>query len=171
MATGSILLSVMAAVPADGTASNAAPQPITVAGTETSPHKSFKTYNFDAATNEHLWYTFTMPQNYASGGVVRVTWKANATTGAAVWGARIGAHTPGTDNVITHAAAAATTVTTTTDATAQETNQSVITLANLDSAAAGDLIFLLVYRDAANGSDSLSVDAELMDSVFEYTTT
>jgi hypothetical protein len=173
MATGVIPLSVLAGVPGDGTSGNAGPQLVRRVGTETNPKKQFMTADFDAATAEHMWWTFTMPQNYASAPVVRLMWQSNATTNSAIWGARLGAITPAdTDTPIEHAQATASTTTTATNATeARRLNTTTITLANLDSVAAGDLVFLLVYRDAANGSDNLTVDAELIDVSFEYTTT
>jgi hypothetical protein len=113
-----------------------------------------------------------MPQNYASGGTVRIQWMANATTGSAVWGARVGAVTPAdADTPVEHAEAAATTTTTATNTTeARRLNETTIA-PSFDSAAVGDLVFLLVYRDADNASDTLSVDAELINVSLDYTTT
>lgn len=172
MATSTLNLPVTAATPGDGSAGNAAPQPTRRIGSESNPKKSFMTYDFDAATDEHLWWTFIMPGNYASGGVVRLHWQANATANSAVWAARLGAVTASdADTPLEHASAAATTATTATNTTeARRLNETTITLANLDSVAAGDLVFLLVYRDADNGSDSLTVDAELIAVSLDYTT-
>jgi hypothetical protein len=171
MATSTIILSIAAAVPSDGSASNAAPAIVRFQGTEANPKKHFLAAAFDAAADEHLSWTFRMPADYVSGGAVKLEWMANATANSAVWGARIAAVTAGdADTPVEHAAAAASTTTTATNATeARRGNATSITLANLDSVAAGDLVFLLVYRDADNASDTLTVDAELIAASLEYT--
>jgi hypothetical protein len=46
-----------------------------------------------------------------------------------------------------------------------------ITLTNADSVAANDWVVVTVFRDANNGSDNCSVDAELVAVSIEYTTT
>ena len=142
-----------------------------VAGSETAPAKSIVTADFDASTDELLWFQFTMPADYSAGGQVHLNWMANATTGDVVWAASIGAVTAGdADTPIEHANAAASTATASTNTTeAYRLNRTTITLANLDGAAAGDEVFLCVYRDANNGSDGLAVDARLTSVEFEYT--
>lgn len=174
MTTGSILLPIGAAVPPDGSSSNAAPAILRVQGTETSPKKHYLSAAFDASTDEHLWWTFRMPADYASGGAVKCQATANATSGVALIGARLGAVTPAdADTPIEHAQAAASTASWTANATeARRLVEVSITLANLDSVAAGDFVSLLVYRDGDGtaGTDSLSVDWELVAVSFEYTT-
>lgn len=174
MATGTIFFPVGSAVPADGSASNAAPSLGRLAGTESAPKKFMLTAAFDAAADEHLWFQFRVPADYASGGTVKLLWMANsASANNVVWGSRIGAITPAdADTPVEHAEAAASTTTTAGNATeARRLIETSITLANLDSIAAGDLAFLLVYRDADNASDTLAVDAELITVSLEYTTT
>lgn len=157
----------------DGSSSNAAPQMSRRKGSETAPAKHLLTVDFDASTDEHLWWVFTMPQNYASGPIVRLQWMANATSGSVVWGSQIGATTPAdADTPLEHALGAATTATTAANTTeARRLVETTITLANLDGLAAGDLAYLLVYRDANNGSDTCTVDAELVGCSLDYTTT
>lgn len=173
MATATIGLPVTAGILPDGSSGNAAPAFTRRMGTETNPKKAYMTADFDSAADEHLWFTFTMPQNYASAPIVRLLWMANATTGSVVWGARLGAVTAAdADTPVEHAEAAATTATAAANATeARRLVSTTITLANLDSVAAGDLVFLAVYRDADNGSDTVSVDAELVSASIDYTTT
>lgn len=172
MATATINLPVTAAVLPDGSANNAAPQLTRRIGSDADPKVMLVTADFDAATDEHLWWHIQVPQNYSSGGTLRLHWMANATTGSAVWGAQIGAVTPSdADTPLEHAQAAATTATTATNTTeARRLNETTIA-PSMDSAAAGDSLFILVYRDANNGSDSLSVDAELLSVSLDYTTT
>lgn len=174
MATGTIQLPVLAAVLPDGSTNNAAPQLTRIKGSESAPAKHIMVAAFDAATDEHLWFQFRMPSDYASGGAVKLLWMTNTASGnSVVWGTRIGAITPAdADTPVEHAEAAASTTTTAGNATeARRLIETAITLANLDSVAAGDLVALLVYRDADNGSDTLAADAELIAVVLEYTTT
>lgn len=174
MATGTIPLPMAAATPPDGSASNAAPQPQRVKGSETAPAKHYLAYAFDAATDEHLWFAFRMPADYASGPVLKLLWQTNDTgaTESCVWGCRLGAVTPAdADTPNEHASATA--QTTTTDINTTEANRLIetsITISNADSVAAGDLVFLLIYRDADNASDDLSSDALLIAASLEYTT-
>lgn len=174
MATGTILLPIAGAIPSDGSSGNAAPAIQRVQGTEANPKKHFLVAAFDATTDERLTWCFRMPSDYASGGVVKLLWMANVASGNnVVWGAHLGAVTPtDADTPVEHAQAAASTTTTAGDATeARRLIETSITLANLDSVAANDLVFLIVYRDADNASDTLAADAELIAAVFEYTTT
>jgi hypothetical protein len=82
----------------------------------------------------------------------------------------VAAITPG--DAVTYLAkaqAAAASVTTATNGTADRVTNSSITL-TMDSAAAGDHITLCLFRDADNASDTLAVDAKLLDGViFKYT--
>lgn len=171
MATGSIILPISAAQPPDGSSNNAAPALIVAKGSGTAP-VPFNLYAaFDASTDEHLWWTITCPDNYASGGTFRLLWACNATTGNCVWGAQVSAITAtDADTYLEHNAAAATTTTTGANATEARRVIETTIAPSVDSMAADDLVRFVVYRDANNGSDTLSVDAELLSVVFEYTT-
>lgn len=173
MATGTILFFPESATFPDGSASNAAPALSRQQSTAANPKPHFYTADFDAATDEHIWFRFRMPTDYASAGTIKLQWMANATTGTARWGTGIGAITPGdADTPLEHANAATSTAGTATNATeANRLNETSITLGNLDSVAAGDLVFLLVHRDAdgTSGTDDLSVDAKLIQVALEYT--
>lgn len=175
MATGTLQWGMNAATPPDGSSGNAAPGIARIQGTETNPKKHFLVAQFDAATDEHLHFAFQVPQDYASGGSVRLKWMTNsASANNVVWGARIGAVTAAdADTPVEHAAATAATTTTAGNATeARRLIETTISLAGvLDSIAAGDMAFLIVYRDADNASDTLAADAELISVAFEYTTT
>lgn len=177
MATGTFLLLPEGAVTPDGSASNAAPAITRVKGSESAPAKHYLAAAYDAATDEHLWWKFRMPANYASAGTVKIQWQANATTATTVrWGVRIGAVTPSdADTPNEHASATATTAGSSTNTTEANrlTEVSIDCSANLDSVAAGDLVFILIYRDAdgTSGTDDLAVDASLVAAAFEFTTT
>ena len=171
MATSTMNLPLSSAALPDGSSGNAAPGFTMRTGTNANPKRRILTADFDAATDEHLIFNFRMPANYLSGGVVKILWGANAVANSAVFGASLGAVTPAdADTPYEHAQAAASTTTTATNATeARRLNETSITLANLDSVAPGDLVTLIVYRDADNGSDTLTVDAEVENIAFEYT--
>lgn len=174
MATGTIILPVQAAMPPDGSASNAGPKMLIGKGSNTAPARFTFYASFDPSTQQHLWWTFYVPTNYASGGTVRIMWAGNATTGAVVWGASVGVQASNNvDSYLAHAQATAVTATTTIPATtARRPIETTISLAgNLDSMAADAIAYLCVYRAAANVSDTLSVDAEMLGCAFDYVTT
>jgi hypothetical protein len=76
------------------------------------------------------------------------------------------------DTPLEHASAAASSTTTATNATeARRLNETSITLANLDSVTTGDLVFLTIWRDSADASDTCTADAELVGASLEYTST
>ena len=173
MATGYINLSPGAAVFPDGSASNLAAGLTRRQGTNADPKRHFLTLDFDGAgALEHAWWTFKLPGNYASGGTLVIQWMANATTNDVKWQAKVGAITPSdADTPLEHANAAAATVTTTVNATeARRLNTSSITL-TMDSAAGGDMVSIVLLRDSADGSDTMTVDAEVINCEFQYTTT
>jgi len=175
MATGTILLSPGAATLPDGSTGNLAPALLRFQGTETNPKKHYMILAFDGAGGKEIcWWDFRMPVDYASAPVVKIQWMINSTTASnVVWSAQIGAITPSdVDTPQEHASAAASSTTTAVNTTeARRLNESSITLANLDSLAANDLVFLSVYRDSADASDTSTVDAEMIAVSLEYTTT
>src|SRR3990172_2457774 len=99
MATGTILLPIEAACLPDGSANNAAAQiqrhksSVTTSLTLPAPHW-FEAL-FDAATDEMLFWSFRMPQNYASAPVAKIQFKmVSAFTGAVVFEVRVMKVTP-----------------------------------------------------------------------------
>lgn len=177
MATGTIILPIMGAMLPDGSTNNASPQFIRTKGTATSsssvPAPFIPQLLFDPATNEHCFFTFRMPADYASGLALKLLWGVNSASAAnVVWEGRINAVTPAdADTPNEHAFAAANSATTAVNTTeARRLIETPITLTNADSVAAGDLVTLMVKRDAASGSDTCAVDAELSAVSLEYTT-
>lgn len=171
MATGSRDLPINAATPPDNSTNNAAAQILAQKGTGTAPVPFNPVGYFDAGTSEHLWWTFTCPDSYASGGTFRLVWGANATSGNVVWAVRVNAITAGdADTYLEHNAAAATTATTGVNATEARRAVETTISPSMDSMAPDDLVRVVVYRDGGNGSDTCSVDAELQNVIFEFTT-
>lgn len=119
--------------------------------------------DFDAATDEAAVFVGHIPQGatLTSGIKVIISWAAtSATSGDCVWGAqweKTTGHDIDGDGFDT-----ATTATTTTNAASGVVNTTTITCTAIDSLAAGDCFRLKVYRDADNGSDTMTGDAELI---------
>ena len=156
----------------DASTGNQAPALTRRKGTEAAPTKHFLTLDFDgSATIEHAWWRFILPNDYVSGGTLVIYWMANSAAGDVKWQARVGAVTPAdADTPLEHAVAAAATVTTTVNTTeARRLVSSSITL-TMDSAAAGDVIFLVLLRDPTDAADTCTVDAEVLGCLFSYTT-
>lgn len=172
MATGYVVLTPGSAVLPDGSASNLAAGMTRRQGSQTGAKAHYLTLDFDGSgAVECAWWTFVMPGNYASGGTLELYWTTNATSNAVKWQAQVGAITPDdADTPLEHALGAAATVTTNVNTTeARRLTKSSITLTT-DSAAPGDLIELLVFRDSGDGSDTNTADAELIAAVLSYTT-
>lgn len=176
MATASILLIPAAATMPDGATNEAAPAIIrnqsSFAAGANAPKVHFLSLDFDATTDEHCFFSWRMPSDYASGPVLKLQWMANATSNAVVWVAKIGAITPAdADTPIEHVQAADNSATTNVNTTeANRLVETSITLTNADSLAAGDLVLLTILRDASAAGDTCTVDAKLVAATVEYTT-
>jgi hypothetical protein len=168
---GSLQWDPWSGAPGDGSASNAGPAVLLMAGTEANPKKQMRIAAFDASTQEHMWFQFRMPPDYREAPVVKLTWMANAVANRCIWGARISAITPGdVDTPVEHAQAEASTTTTEVNTTeARRELETTITIARDDGVVAGDLVNLCIFREAAAGGDTLTVDAELIEILFSYT--
>lgn len=172
MATGTVLLAPQAAVFPDGSTSNLGPALTRRQGTQTGAKAHFFTVDFDGAGNLELcFWGFRLPSDYISGGTLKIAWQANATANAVKWQAQIGAVTPAdADTVLEHAFAAAASVTTNVNTTeARRLNESAITL-TMDSAAPGDYVTIMLFRDSADAADTATVDGEVLFCNFEYAT-
>jgi hypothetical protein len=166
-----VLLPPLAAMLADGSAGNNAPQRLRVQGTDASPRKVYPVIAFDGATlTETVFWTFRMPDDYVSGGSLMIDWYINLTAGAVKWQAAIGAVTPGdVDTPIEHAlAAVSATVTNVNTVEANRLTQTVIVLANLDSVQAGDLVFIKLFRNPNDAQDTAGADAIFVVAAFTY---
>lgn len=110
---------------------------------------------------------------YSSGNVtVKLVWYGASTTNNVVWGAQIAAITPGdAQSLLTDSLATASTTTTAASGTTNAPTETTVTVTNLDSLAAGDVVQLRIYRDAASGSDTFSGDAILVDIEVSYAAT
>jgi hypothetical protein len=121
--------------------------------------------DFDAATDESAVFSGVLPRNYGGGGLtVTIHWAAtSATTGDVIWQAAI--ERRNTDMDADSFAAAQSSAATTTNGTSGIPNSSTITFtsgAQMDSLAAGEPFRLSINRDADNGSDTMTGDAEVL---------
>lgn len=137
-------------------------QPPATAFATLDTRNSVALLDFDAATDESAVFVGVIPEAavLTSGIIVRITWAAtSATSGACVWGAQWEKLTTDID---ADSFDTATTATTTTSGTSGIPSITSITCTSIDSLAAGDFFRLKVYRDADNGSDTMTGDAELI---------
>lgn len=126
---------------------------------------------FDADTDEIIYYTFRMPQDYSSAPVLKFQYSmASATSGNVIVGCEVMAVTDGeavdSDSYDTVNTSSATAV----PGTAGLMDEISLSLSNADSVAAGDYVALKIRRDADNASDTATGDLEYWGAALEYTT-
>ena len=126
---------------------------------------------FDADTDEHIYYQFLMPDNYASAPVVDVYYKAASSTADTVaFGAQLAAVTSADETDLdANLLDSANGGTSTSPATAGWMDIVSITMTNADSVAANDFVILCVYRDISE--DDAAGDLEVPLVVLRYTST
>ncbi len=147
------------------------PPAVTIVESTGTGTARYRVADFDASTDEILYWTFTVPSDMASGNwLLDISWYANSTTANAdaIWAAQISCTSEGdTDTPAEQAADSANTASENVNATeANRLVQTTLTLSNLDSVAAGDVCTLRFFRDADDSvgdadNDGLSVDARL----------
>lgn len=123
--------------------------------------------DFDASTVEWTAWTGVLPSSYAGGGVnVKIIWAAtSATAGNVVWEAGFERIPVGALDIDADSWATGQTSTGAADSVSGETTETTIALSNgaqMDSLAAGEMFRLYVQRNATNGSDTMTGDAELL---------
>lgn len=137
-------------------------QPPATAFATLDTRNSIAILDFDDTTDESAIFLGVIPEaaSLGSGLKIRLIWTAaTATSGAVVWDAALEKMTTDIDTDSFDTAAS---VTTTTNGTSGVPNYSEITLTTIDSVVAGDGFRLKITRDADNGSDTMTGDAELI---------
>jgi hypothetical protein len=137
-------------------------QPPATAFATLDTRNSVAVLDFDDTTDESAVFVGIIPEaaSLGSGLKIRIVWTATtATSGACVWDASIERMNTDIDSDSFDTIAS---VTTTTSGTSGIPNYSEITLTTIDSVAAGDGFRLKINRDANNGSDTMTGDAELI---------
>jgi hypothetical protein len=132
---------------------------------------------YDAATDEAAFWKFRAT-SYGSGNLtLTILWYADtASTNNVVWEAQIAAITPDTDtqDVETDGLATLNFVQDThLGTTGQRIHTCAITISNLDSIAANDIVWLRLARDAnsTSATDDLSGDAIIILAILSYSDT
>lgn len=148
------------------------PPAITVIESTGTGTPRFRVADFDASTDEIVYWTFVVPSDMDSGDwYADVSWYTND-TGAdedCIWACQVSATTEGDADTMAEQAVS------TYNSTAENCNtteanrliQTTITISNLDSVSAGDVVTLRFYRDADDSdgnadNDGLSSDARLV---------
>jgi hypothetical protein len=137
-------------------------QPPATAFATLDTRNSVAVLDFDDTTDESAVFVGVIPEaaSLGSGLKIRIVWTATtATSGACVWDASIERMNTDIDSNSFDTIAS---VTTTTSGTSGIPNYSEITLTTIDSVTAGDGFRLKINRDANNGSDTMTGDAELI---------
>jgi hypothetical protein len=174
MATASIILTPGSAVFGDSTTDNIPPALKRKKGALSGADIHYLVLGFDGAGSVHesCYYTFPVPADYASGGTLKVWGEINSATGnVARMQAMVSAITPAdADTMSQHAFGAAAGVDITANTTeAERLLQGDITL-TMDSAAAGDIITIRLFRDPAHANDTHTTDFDFIGALFTYTT-
>jgi len=161
-------------LPDDSTGSAAAQVQRRTSSDATDPQLFWTEALFDDTTNEHIYFEFAMPDNYASAPVVDVWYKmASAAVNEVIFGAAIHAASDG-DAADMDAEALGTTNdsgATTVPGTAGYPDVCSITMSNIDSLAANDRVILEVHRHADHADDDAAGDAEVFLVVLRWTST
>lgn len=129
-------------------------------------------YAFDAATKESVTVKFRLT-GYTSGNITCEpdAYADTATTNNYIVGTQLAAITPGdainmeTKSLATQNLSAATAA----SGTSHGPTRPSTAISNLDSAADGDLIEIVFFRDAANGSDNMAGDLIVEGINFSWT--
>jgi hypothetical protein len=137
-----------------------------------SNQPDWKAWSFDQTTVQRVWTVVSLPKSYNGGTFTfDVHWRHGATTVNfdTVWGMR--ALFVRNDDTLAAAYGTAQTVTDTggtTDDVYKSPTSSAITPAG--TYAANCLLFIELYRDASNGSDTLAGAASLLGATIHFTT-
>lgn len=128
----------------------------------------YYTLAFDASTDESaFWQIFLPSDGVTTDVVIDLHWRATATSGNVVWSSSIGVIAAGdTIDIASWDDTASTTVAA--DGTANATSVDSITHSSLGSSPASGCLVVKLFRDADNGSDTMTGDAELMGAVVRF---
>lgn len=128
-----------------------------------------QTLDFDQTTEEYAQFSYIMPDDWDAGTVTfKAIWTAAAGSGDVIWGLQ--GISFADDDALDAAWGTAQTSTDTllaTDDVHVSPESSAITLAG--TPAAGELVIFRLYRDADDGSDTLTGDAKLIGLKIYYT--
>lgn len=116
--------------------------------------------DFDAATNQFAQATLLLPGDWVGTADVKLKWLAAATSGNVIWGIQTSCVADAeTDDPSWNTAS---TVTDAAKGTTLQTNDASITGITTTGCAAGELLHVNIYRDAAAGGDTMTGNARLI---------
>jgi hypothetical protein len=123
--------------------------------------------DFDAGSDESAVFRGILSPWYRGGGVnVKLIWAAtSATAGNVIWSVSWERIPQSGLDIDADSFATAVTASAAADGVSGETTETVISFSDgaaMDSVAAGEMFRLKVMRDADNGSDTMTADAELL---------
>lgn len=123
--------------------------------------------DYDAGTNETLYFEGFLPRNYSGGGLtVTLVWVASSSTsGNVVWDVAFERHQDGVTDIASDSFASAQSVTSAAPGTSGIVKYADIAFTNgaqIDDLAAGEHFRISVTRNAASGSDTMTGDADLL---------
>jgi hypothetical protein len=158
--------------------SSGIPELIQVINTGTIPFP-YLAYAFDASAVESIYFV-TRLANYGASNptlTLDVDWYSvtSQTTGGCVWGWSLGCYSASTDNVVFSTAKSLATAQSATGTAASSGGRvfrtSIANTANKDSAAADDIAIIRLFRDATNGSDTMTGDGAVVLVTLSYSDT
>lgn len=126
--------------------------------------EALDTFDFDAASAEYMDFYGRLSDRYSSTGVtVKFSWSGKAgTSGNAVWGAAFRRLNSAETLSGSHSYVYQSTTTAVSGTLTRPSETGIaFTSGQIDSLAAGEPYILRVYRNAANGSDTLTGDAQM----------
>lgn len=133
------------------------------AQTANTPKASVVQLLFDSATDQHWFWCFGLPDDYAAAGELRLHWGAKVASGDIVWKAGVARGDLDSSAFLAADSSGAVAVPSTVGATKATTIPLTVT-----GVTAGATIVVFVGRDADAGSDTAAGDATLLDAFFEY---
>ncbi len=145
------------------------PPAITVIESTGTGTPRFRVADFDATTDEIIYWTFIVPSDMAAGNwLADVSWYSNdlGANETCVWEIFVSATSEGDADTMAEQATGDTNYASE-DVNTTEVNrliQTTITISNLDNVSAGDVVTLRFSRDAdgSNATDDLTSDARLV---------
>lgn len=160
MAANDLLATALLPVPP---AANAATLSFRAGGS--TPNEAFPIWEFDASADEYLDLHGALSPRYTGAALkVRLPWiAASATSGNCIWNAAFRRLDTGEDLDASHSYSVQA-VTTAAPGTngAPAYSEIAFSAAQIDSLAAGEAFVLRISRDADNGSDTMTGDAQLL---------
>lgn len=178
MALGTVRLPILGCVAHDGSSGDEFPEiSIHTSGDSNDPHCRIPIASCDDTQEEYMSWSFRVPSNYGSGGILRgIFWMDSAIADDVLWQAALQCVTPGdaTDmeqlDVVNQGGGWAEDAVTV-PATAGYLAEFEIDMSGvLDGMAAGDFVVLVFTRGAGDSQDTATGDAKLVSELqFDYT--